>query len=232
MLADAPEWSGPILLWIETPLLISIIDSLMGSKAGSADGGSRAFTRLEKHIIRQIGAKILDGFSRAYSDVRHITFDVREVSDDLEETGPWQEDGECFTLRGKLSHSESAREFLLSLPFGVFKPDHEELAKHHEAHNSIPTGGWREELSHALAHTGVELVAVLKDDTVALAEALKWKAGDTLNFEIDPAGPLRVTCDERPFFRAVAGRRENGFVALRVTSDIELERTAPHDNFD
>ena len=232
ILAETPEWNGSILLWLENPVLTTILSTLMGVKTESGSGDSRTFTRLENRIIRKIGTEILAAFSLAARGFRELRFCVTALEEDPEESEAWQDDADCIVLSVTLAHGELTAKMLLAVPFRILEPDWEILAKPVAASTAPPMGGWRDEITNVLTHAGVELVAVLKDGTVSLSEALQWKAGQTLGLEIDPNGPLRVACDDRWLFSAVAGRRKNGAVALRITSDVNIERTSTHVSFD
>ena len=217
--ADVDPWQAPLNLWIERPVLTGLLAALVGA---TPEDGDRAFSRLEQGIVRRIGQTVLDRFAGALAPVRMLSPHVTAL-----EAPEWDEGTGTIAVRLKLTHGETAGTLLLIIPFAAFVADREALSQQLALPAVHQGGEARAEMASNLTRAGIGLTAVLGEGRVPLGAALAWKPGDLIDFNIDPGAPLEVACGEQILFRAVAGRRETGAVALRITSEVELERFAP-----
>ena len=111
----------------------------------------------------------------------------------------------------------------LVLPEDILLEDRDLIATVPET-DSGADGEWRSELSHLLRQADVTLTAVLAQTQISLAEAMGWQPGKTIALGIDTTRELDVLCEGRPAFRAVAGHRDSGAIALRLTPEVDMER--------
>lgn len=227
--AVGSPWNGALLLWCETSLIGRLVDTLLGSNVAPAKDKERTFTRLETRLVRQIGQTILDQFANALSDIRRLDFRIAGLDAPDAEAPEWASALKCFAIRAVITQGEVTGQFVLLLPFPTFADDYEALASMPETQQDAPVGTWRSEMSRVLTRTGVRLTAVLGDTRVPLSEALSWREGSTVHFGAGSSDAVRVTCGDHTVFNAIPGRRSNGALALRITSDVEIERIAQND---
>ncbi len=226
LMSFSKEWDGELLIWCETDLLGQLVDTLLGTDSQKEAGPDRTFTRLEARIIRQLGGRVLAQFGSALSEVRELEFDVTGLEEPSTESHEWGAEKDCFVINLLISKEEVSGKMVLVLPFSTFAVDHEKLASEPEAPPEDRTETWRTEMSETLAHSGVKLKAVLGSTHVPLSNALSWREGSTLRLRSGSSAEVQVLCGDHSVFKAVPGRRTSGALALRITSDVELERIA------
>lgn len=226
LMSFCKEWDGELLIWCETALLGQLVDTLLGTGSEKEAGQERTFTRLEARIIRQLGAKVLAQFGSALSEVRELEFSVTGLEEPNSESHEWGDDKDCFVINLLISKEDTSGRLVMVLPFSTFDTDHEKLASEPEAPPENRSETWHLEMSETLSHTGVKLKAVLGSTQVPLSSALSWREGSTLTLGSGSSAEVQVFCGDHSVFKAVPGRRTSGALALRITSDVELERIA------
>ena len=222
--ANVQPFANPLVLWFDALLLGRLIDALLGSTASEASERPRTFTRLERHLIDQLAARLLGLFSSSYAAVRSVNAATARLERPTLEDADWNGSEKCVSIYTTVSKEEISGTVVMLLPFPIFADDYEQLLMEPEAPPEPALGGWRHEMSRALGRTGLKLKAVLGDTSVPLVEALSWREGSIVRLETEATEDVRVICGDHTIFQAVPGRRDNGVLALRITSDVEMTR--------
>ncbi len=222
--ANVQPFANPLVLWFDSLLLGRLVDALLGSTASEASDGPRTFTRLEKHLIDQLAARLLGLFASSYAGVRKIGIATAGMKRPSSEDPDWIGAEKCVSIHATVSEEETSGSVVVLLPFPIFADDFDQLSVQPEAPTEPGIGSWQHEMSQALGRTGLKLKAVLGDTSVPLSEALSWREGSVVRLETEASEDVRVICGDHTVFQAVPGRRDNGVLALRITSDVEMTR--------
>lgn len=222
--ANVQPLANPMVLCFDSLLLGRLVDALLGSTASEASEGSRMFTRLEKHLIEQLAARLLKLFASSYAGVRKIGIATAGMKRPSSEDPDWFGAEKCVSIHTTISVEKISGRVVFILPFPIFGDDFDQLSAQPEAPFEPGIGSWRHEMSKALGRTGLKLKAVLGDASVPLSEALSWREGSVVRLETEASEDVRVICGDHTVFEAIPGRRDNGVLALRITSDVEMTR--------
>lgn len=213
-----------VVLWFDGSLLGRLVDALLGSTPSEASDGPRKFTRLEKHLIDQLAARLLGLFASSYAGIRKIDIVTAGMERPCSKDPNWTGAEKCVSIHAAISQEEIAGSAVMLLPFPIYADDYDRLSTEPEAPPTPGLGGWRHEMSKALGRTDLKLRAVLGDTSVPLSEALSWREGSIVRLKTEASEDVRVICGDHTVFQAVPGRRDNGVLALRITSDVEMTR--------
>ncbi len=221
--AELPPWPGKIILAFERRVMLAMVNAFLGLNAPPAENDERAFTRLEARLVRQIAETVLKRFAAHLGALRTLSVRSVEIEELGEEAPLWAQAERCFTLKSELSLLECTGAMTLALPEDNLAEDRDLIAVVPEPDSALD-GEWRSELSHLLQQADVTLTAVLAETQITLADAMGWQPGKTIALGIDTSRELEVLCEGRPAFRAVAGHRDSGAIALRLTTEVNMER--------
>lgn len=222
--ANVQQFTNPLVLWFDGLLLGHLIDGLLGSTTSVASDGPRKFTRLESHLIDQLSARLLGLFASNYAAVRRFDVATSGLKRPSPEDVNWNGSEKCVSIHATVTKEDASGAVVLLLPFPIFESDYDVLSREPEVPPEPGLGGWRHEMSKALDRTGLKLKAVFGDTSVPLAEALSWREGSIVRLEAEASEDVRVICGDHTVFQAVPGRRDNGVLALRITSDVAMTR--------
>jgi len=221
--AELPPWPGEISIGFDRRLILTMLNALLGQQAGPDENDDRQLSRLETRLIRQIAHSILNSLTSHLAAIRPISVRNVEISEVGEDLPRWATAERCFTLKANMTLLRCAGALTLVLPEDNLAEDRDLIAVVPEP-DGDQENEWRTELSHLLRKADVTLTAVLAEAQITLAEAMSWQPGKTIAVGIDTSRELTVFCEDKTAFRAVAGHRDTGAIALRLTTDVDMER--------
>lgn len=221
--AELPPWPGTVNLAFDRRLMLTMLNALLGLQSGPDENDERQLSRLETRLVHQIAQAILKSFTTHLAAIRPISVRNVEIEEVGEDTPPWAEAERCFTLKASATLLGCTGALTLVLPEDNLAEDRDLVAVVPEP-DGAADNEWRTELSHLLRKADVTLTAVLAEAQITLAETMSWQPGKTIALGIDTSRELTVFCEDRTAFRAVAGHRDTGAIALRLTTDVDMER--------
>lgn len=221
--AELPPWPGQISLALDRRLILTMLNALLGLQAGPNENDDHQLSRLETRLVRQIVQSILKSLTIHLAAIRPILVRNVEIEEPGEDLPRWASAERCFTLKANVSLLGFTGALTLVLPEDILAEDRDLIAVVPKP-DGDQENEWRTELSHLLRKADVTLTAILAETQITLAEAMSWTSGKTLALGIDTSRELTVFCEGRKAFRAVAGHRDTGVIALRLTTDVDLER--------
>jgi flagellar motor switch protein FliM len=218
----------PALLFAALEIMLGAADQTDAPAAGdSADDppptwAPRAFTTIEKRLGAQLVGLALREVAAAFAPLAAVTFTPGAI-----ESGPADVlftpvGAGCLRVLIRLTLGGRGGHLCLIMPHRTLDPVRALLV---QPAIDGPLGGdpgWKDKLLRSLNDTPVTLTAILHEQVVPLSSMLGWRPGDVLDLGIDSTDEVVVSCSGKTMFRAATGRRKNGAVALRVTTD-------PHD---
>src|SRR3546814_1655572 len=79
--AHAHEWDNYGLVSVESPLIYSIVDALLGGRRGTTPSGTegRAFTTIESGLVAKMIQIIIDELQHAFAPLTKIRFSLDRV---------------------------------------------------------------------------------------------------------------------------------------------------------
>src|SRR3546814_3250323 len=79
--AHAHEWDNYGLVSVESPLIYSIVDALLGGRRGTTPSGTegRAFTSIESGLVANMIQIIIDELQHAFAPLSKIRFSLDRV---------------------------------------------------------------------------------------------------------------------------------------------------------
>lgn len=221
--AELAPWSGKVVSAFDRRLMMTMVNALLGLKDPPDESDERQLTRLETRLVCEITATILKRFVAHLEALRRLAVDQVAIEEVGEDPPSWAAAERCFVLNMELGLLGCTGAMTLVLPEDILLEDRDLIATVPET-DSGADGEWRSELSHLLRQADVTLTAVLAQTQISLAEAMGWQPGKTIALGIDTTRELDVLCEGRPAFRAVAGHRDSGAIALRLTTEVDMER--------
>ena len=229
--AELDPWTGKSLIQADEAVMMSMVYAFMGSRAAPGEDKDRERTRLESRLLVQIASFVLEGLLKQLKDIREVSIQSAEIEELGEEQPEWASAGRCLMVGGDLKIFDKEGRLTIILPDYLFGEDSEQLTE-------MPvvgvegTGEWHDELSVLLRRADVTLTAVLEETQTDLSQVVAWKPGQTIAVGIDTSREFPVTCEGQEVFRALAGHRNDGTIALRLATEGKKVELEEHGTFD
>lgn len=210
----AEEWDNYGLISVDSSLVYSIVDVLLGGRRGTAamriEG--RPYTTIELNLVKDMIDLVLADLSTAFDPITTINF-----SYDRTETNP------RFAAIARLSNAvivahlrvdmeDRGGRLDLMLPYATLEPVRDILLQMFMGERYGRDTIWENHLIEELWNTQVELKACLKEQMINLREIARWEKGSFINLDMDPGADITVACGDVPLLNGTMGRKEDKIV--------------------
>ena len=220
----AVQWDNYGLLTIDSAMIYSMVDVLLGGRRGTAPMRieGRPYTTIEASLVERLVRLILDDLGQAFAPITPITFRFERMETNPRFAAIARPGNGCivFRLRVDLEDRGGTVEFLI--PYATLEPARDLLLQMFMGEKFGRDSIWENHLANEIWVTGVELQAVLEEQTVSLSDILRLEVGSTLRLSagIDPRVLLR--CGQVAMAHGRIGRAGDRLV-IKVEDTIERD---------
>ncbi len=222
----AVQWDNYGLITVDSAMIYSIVDVLLGGRRGTApiriEG--RPYTTIEASLVERLVRLILDDLSQAFAPITPINFRFERMETNPRFAAIARPGNGCivFRLRVDLEDRGGAIEFLI--PYATLEPARDLLLQMFMGEKFGRDSIWESHLANEIWVTGVELRAVLEEQTVSLSDVLRLQVGSTLQLSAGADPQVLLRCGQVAMARGRIGRAGDRLV-IKVEDTIEREGT-------
>lgn len=213
----AEEWDNYGLISVDSALVYSIVDVLLGGRRGTAamriEG--RSYTTIELNLVKDMIDLVLADLSTAFDPITSVNF-----SYDRTETNP------RFATIARLSNAvivahlhidmeDRGGRLDLMLPYATLEPVRDLLLQMFMGERYGRDTIWENHLVEELWDTEIELKASLKEMSIDLGEIAKWKKGSFLDLDMSKNADITLYCGDVPLFIGTMGRKSDK-IAIKI----------------
>ena len=217
------EWDNFGLLVIDSALIYSIVDVLLGGRRGTAamriEG--RPYTTIERTLVQRLITVVLKDLSDAFSPLAPVNFRFERLEVNPRFAAISRLSNACILSKLRVDMEDRGGRIELLLPYATLEPIRELLLQQFMGEKFGRDSIWETHLAEELRHTELALDVVLDDLTMPLSAIMALKPGDRITLGCAPGALVRLRCGDVTLFDAELGRREN---RLAVRIDRELGR--------
>jgi flagellar motor switch protein FliM len=221
------EWDNYGLLVIDSALIYSIVDVLLGGRRGTAamriEG--RPYTTIERTLVERLITVVLQDLSDAFGPLSPVQFRFERLEVNPRFAAISRLANACILSRLRVDMEDRGGKIELLLPYATLEPVRELLSQQFMGEKFGRDSIWETHLAEELRHTELSLDVVLDEQTMPLASVLSLRRGDRITLGVGPGAPVRLRCGEVPLFEGELGRRENR-LAVRIGRELRQQQEA------
>ena len=218
----AEEWDNYCLMSLDSALIYSMVDVLLGGRRGTAamriEG--RPYTTIELNIVKEIIQLILADLSTAFDPITSVGF----IFDRLE-TNPrfatiTRMSNAVIVAHLRIDMEDRGGRIDLMIPYATLEPVRELLLQMFMGERFGRDTIWENHLMTQLWETNVDIHAVLKETEARLSDVSSCQKGSFLPLDVAPQDQITVLCGDVPLFKGSMGRHEE-HVVVRIEGKAE-----------
>ena len=219
----ADEWDNYGLAVVDSALIYSVVDVLLGGRRGTAamriEG--RPYTTIERTLVERLVGVVLDDLTAAFEPLCpvHFRFERLEVNPRFAVIS--RPSNACVLVRLRVDVEDRGGKLEILLPYATLEPVRELLLQQFMGEKFGRDSIWETHLAEELRHTDIGLDVVLDEQMMPLSSVLNLKVGDQIALGVPPGAPVRLRCGDVPLFEGEMGRKGQ---RLAVKIDREIER--------
>lgn len=214
----AEEWENYGLLTVDSSLIYSMIDVLLGGRriGGNIRVEGRPYTTIEMALARRMIEVILEDTHRAFEPVTEVNFKLERMETNPRFAAISRPGNAAILIELRIEMDDRGGKIEILLPYATIEPIREQLLQMFMGEKFGRDPIWEGHLATEIYSANVEIEAVLHEQELPLSRMLAMKPGDTVMFERSPSDPVRLRCGDVDLTEAIMGHIGN-HVSVRVS---------------
>ncbi len=217
----AEEWDNYGLVVIDSSLIYSIVDVLLGGRRGTAamriEG--RPYTTIERNLVERMTNVILGDLTAAFDPLSPVTFRLERLETNPRFATIARPANAAILARLRVDMDDRGGRMELLLPYATLEPVRELLLQMFMGEKFGRDTIWESHLATELWYTDMPVHAVLDEVMIPLGEIMNWKVGTKIYLDAHPDQQVEIRCGDLSMFTAKIGRKGNN-VAVRIDNKI------------
>jgi flagellar motor switch protein FliM len=218
----AEEWDNFGLLTVDSALIYSIVDVLLGGRRGTAamriEG--RPYTTIERNLVERMVTVILADLSAAFEPLSKVMFRFDRLETNPRFATIARPANAAILARLRVDMEDRGGRVEMLIPYATLEPVRELLLQMFMGEKFGRDSIWESHLAGELWNTNVSIQAVLDEFALSLHDVMRWQVGTRLQLNATPNSEIRLLCGDVPMFAGSMGRK-GGHIAVRIGEKIE-----------
>ena len=205
----AKEWDNFGLLTVDSALIYSIVDVLLGGRRGTAamriEG--RPYTTIERQLVERLTSVVLHDITLAFEPLAKVTFVFDRLETNPRFASIARPANAAIVARLRIDMEDRGGRLELLLPYSTLEPIRELLLQMFLGEKFGRDSIWETHLATQLWRTEVDLEAVLDQQVMSLKDVMELEVGSRILFDATPDSLIDLRCGDKLMFRGRMGRR-------------------------
>jgi flagellar motor switch protein FliM len=222
----AEEWDNYGLMVIDSAMIYSIVDVLLGGRRGTAamriEG--RPYTTIERTLVERLIHVVLADLSASFDPLCPVTFRFERLEVNPRFAAISRLSNAAVLGRLRIDMEDRGGRLELLLPYATLEPVRELLLQQFMGEKFGRDSIWETHLAEELWNTEIALDVVLDEQVMRLSDVVDLKPGQQIMLNAVAGMAVQVRCGTVHLFDGHVGRRKNR-IAVRI--DSPLRRPPP-----
>ncbi|MBP7651212.1 MAG: flagellar motor switch protein FliM [Phenylobacterium sp.] len=217
----AEELENYGLLTVDSNLIYSIVDVLLGGRRGTAamriEG--RPYTTIERVLVQRMVEVVLADAKLAFEPLTPVTFTLDRLETNPRFAAIARPPNAAILVKLRVDMEDRGGRIELLLPYATLEPIRKMLLQQFMGEKFGRDNIWEGHLATELWTTQMEVRAVLDEQQISLKEVLNLEVGQTIMLNATPDSLIELRAGTIPLTRGRMGRR-NHHIAVRVEAPL------------
>ena len=218
----AEEWDNFGLVTVDSSLIYSIVDVLLGGRRGTAamrvEG--RPYTTIERSLVERMVHVMLGDLSAAFEPLSSVTFRFDRLETNPRFATISRPSNAAIVTRLRIDMEDRGGRLELLLPYATLEPVRELLLQMFMGEKFGRDSIWETHLAEELWMIEVDLEAVVDQQIMRLSEVFDLKIGSRIMFTATPDSLISLHCGGVPMYTGKMGRKGNQ-ISIKIEERIE-----------
>ncbi|MBS0273649.1 MAG: flagellar motor switch protein FliM [Proteobacteria bacterium] len=212
------------LFTVDSNLIYSIVDVLLGGRRGSAamriEG--RPYTTIERTLVQRMIEVIMNDMVQAFEPLAPVNFALDRLETNPRFAAIARPANAAILVKLRIDMEDRGGRTELLLPYATLEPIRKLLLQQFMGEKFGRDSIWEGHLATELWSTRVEIDAILDEQIMSLNKIMNLKVGETIMLNASPDSKIEMRCGGVPLLRGRMGRVGS---AVSVRVDEAVQRT-------
>src|SRR3954470_13057959 len=222
----AEEWDNFGLMTVNSGLIYSIIDVLLGGRRGqtAVRVEGRPYTTIESNLVKRMIEVVLPDAELAFKPLSPVKFNIDRMETNPRFAAISRPANAAILVRLRIDMEDRGGELELLLPYATIEPIREVLLQMFMGEKFGRDPIWEGHLATEIGQAEIDVDAVLYEAKLPLKRVMNLEVGDTLMLELKPDAMVSVRCGDVTLSEGRMGRVGDR-VAVRVAKPLRKPHT-------
>jgi flagellar motor switch protein FliM len=222
----AEEWENFGLATVDSTLIYSIIDVLLGGRRGNTQlrVEGRPYTTIETNLVKRLIEVVLTDAEQAFRPLSPVRFTIDRLETNPRFAAISRPANAAILVRLRIDMEDRGGNVELLLPYATIEPIRPVLLQMFMGEKFGRDPVWESHFATEISQAEISVDAVLYEADVPLKQLMQLKVGDTLPLDIRPDALVAVRCGATTLTEGRMGRVGDR-VAIRVTKQLRKPHT-------
>ena len=217
----AEELDNYGLLTVDSNLIYSIVDVLLGGRRGTAalriEG--RPYTTIERVLVQRMVEVILNDAKAAFEPLTPVSFNLDRLETNPRFAAIARPANAAILVKLRIDMEDRGGRVELLLPYATLEPIRKMLLQQFMGEKFGRDNIWESHLATEIWTTQMEVRAVLDEQQMPLSKVLNLQVGETLLLNANAESPIQLKCGAIPLTTGRMGRKGHS-IAVRVDAPL------------
>jgi flagellar motor switch protein FliM len=222
----AEEWDNFGLFTVDSGLIYSIIDVLLGGRRGQTavriEG--RPYTTIEIGLVKRMIEVVLGDAEQAFRPLSPVRFTIDRLESNPRFAAITRPANAAILVRLRIDMEDRGGTIELMLPYATIEPIRDVLLQMFMGEKFGRDPIWEGHLATEIGQAEISVDAVLYEAELPLRQLMALEVGDTLTLDLKPDALVTVRCGDVALTEGRMGRVGDR-VAVRVTKPLRKPKT-------
>ncbi|MFO0404877.1 MAG: flagellar motor switch protein FliM, partial [Labrys sp. (in: a-proteobacteria)] len=222
----AEQWDNFGLITVDSNLIYSIIDVLLGGRRGQTairvEG--RPYTTIELGLVKRMIELVLADGEQAFGPVSPVNFTLERIETNPRFAQVSRPANAAILVRFRIDMEDRGGNMEMLLPYATIEPIRDHLLQSFMGEKFGRDPIWESHLATEIWQAQTEIEAVLYEAEIPLKSMMDLKVGQTLPIEVKPDSLVQVRCGQVTLSEGRMGR-VGDHVAIRLARRLKRSRT-------
>ena len=218
----AEELDNYGLFTIDSNLIYSIVDVLLGGRRGTAamriEG--RPYTTIERSLVQRMTEVILQDMTQAFEPLAPVNFTLDRLETNPRFAAIARPANAAILVKLRIDMEDRGGRTELLLPYATLEPIRKLLLQQFMGEKFGRDSIWETHLATELWCTRLDIQAILDEQVMSVSKVMNLQVGDTLMLNASPDSTIELRCGHVPLLSGRMGRVGNS-VAVRVEQAVK-----------
>src|SRR4051794_9972027 len=222
----AEEWENFGLATVDSSLIYSMIDVLLGGRRGqtSLRIEGRTYPTIETNLVKRLVEVVLADADQAFRRLSPVTFSIDRLETNPRFAAISRPANAAILVRLRIDMEDRGGNIELLLPYGTIEPIRDVLLQMFMGEKFGRDPIWEGHLATEIGQAEIAVDAVLYEAELSLRQLMSLQVGDTLPLEIKPDALVSVRCGDITLTEGRMGRVGDR-VAVQVARPLRKPKT-------
>ena len=213
----AEEWENFGVVTVESNLIYSVIDVLLGGRRGTqpirVEG--RPYTTIETALVRRMIEIILLDMEAAFAPLSPVRLPLERLETNPRFAAISRPANAAIIVQLRIDMEDRGGTIEIVLPYATIEPIRDLLLQNFMGEKFGRDAIWEGHLATEVWSSEVEVTAVLHEQSMPIGRLRALKIGDTLMLDADPDDPITLKVEDTVLTEARMGKVGDA-IAVRI----------------